>query len=102
MSYARKGLDGSDVYVYPTDDCIVCHECPLTGDNHDEQSPAGMLCHMQEHLDAGHSIPQYVIDRLQREMRSMYEDDSEDERLADYERDRDVDDDLTSTARKDD
>lgn len=69
MSYARKGLDGSDVYVYPTGGPIVCHECPFSGDNHEELSPAGMLDHMRRHREAGHTVPQAAIDRLTREAR---------------------------------
>ncbi len=81
MSYARFGWDGSDVYVFGTRDgpegkrYIECCGCLLHPDREDEQVPwgaanlfdtrEGALAHMQEHMDAGHFVPEYCIDRLQ-------------------------------------
>lgn len=84
MSYARNGLDGSDVYVYaavsgegvdiylpgdapPKPDVWVCHECTLRGGKpliHLEPSPAAMLAHLRAHRAAGHTVPEAALARL--------------------------------------
>jgi hypothetical protein len=81
MSYARKGLDGSEVYVYaswrgrqtPAPDVWICHDCALAGaipagEAHLYCStPHAMLTHLMRHRDAGHTVPDAAIERLRRE-----------------------------------
>lgn len=77
MSYARMGADGSDVYVYVSqisngDPVWVCCFCRLMlADNGFDRewfpSEDKMVAHLLEHRAAGHTVPQYAIDRLQRE-----------------------------------
>jgi hypothetical protein len=72
MSYARKGLDGSEVYVYSTAlpgeagaRELVCADCSLLNvSHHHEDSAAGMVAHLLAHRDEGHNVPQSAIDRL--------------------------------------
>lgn len=74
MSYARKGLDGSDVYVWtdgrhPGEGQIHCQDCPLLGGPVDvvTSSQARMLVHLEQHLAAGHRVPETALARLRRE-----------------------------------
>jgi hypothetical protein len=77
MSYARKGHDGSDVYMYRTTSLdeepspngpIVCSECALqpSGD-YLAYSHRAALEHLLDHSNAGHSVPEAAITRLKRE-----------------------------------
>lgn len=72
MSYARKGLDASDVYVYATGDDWVCHGCTLAvaGNVHCD-SPGAMVTHLEAHTAAGHTVPASALDRLERERDSI-------------------------------
>lgn len=76
MSYCRRGLDGSDVYLYPSGigevspDCpIVCQECKLqpSGD-YLAHSRMAAFDHLGEHQHAGHSVPEAALQRLEREI----------------------------------
>ena len=66
MSLVRWGTDGSDVYVYES--CyggLECCACPLTGDSiNTGDDPEKMALHLEEHREAGHTVPQWVIDGL--------------------------------------
>lgn len=75
MSYARKGLDGSDVYVYSDGEIYICHECLLlpatslveTGFERQhsfEPYPGDMIVHLEKHRAAGHTVPESAIERL--------------------------------------
>ncbi len=65
MSYARKGLDGSSVYVYATGNDWRCHGCALAGAGHVVcESPADMVAHLERHRAAGHAVPAAAIERL--------------------------------------
>lgn len=68
MSYARKGLDGSDVYVYATPNGWVCHGCRLAvaGAVHCTDRTE-MIDHLRAHETAGHAVPAAAVDRLARE-----------------------------------
>lgn len=93
MSYARKGLNGSDVYVYrtglPSSPCeLVCADCALlTVSHHIEESETGMLAHLARHTAAGHRVPVAAIDRLTRESGEVHDLDSPDEMRGDAMRD---------------
>jgi hypothetical protein len=76
MSYCKRGLDGSDVYLYPTgvgevspEAPIVCQCCDLqpSGD-YLAYSRSSALEHLAEHQHAGHSVPAAAVDRLEREL----------------------------------
>lgn len=69
MSYARKGLDGSHVYVFPTGRSIICHECSLEPDaaSVECRTPDEMLGHLAHHLAIGETVPRAAIERLVRE-----------------------------------
>ena len=86
MSYARFGSDGSDVYVFVSNIGIECCGCSLIPrhwvevperaifggyleqDNPDDTeiyaSNEAMVAHMERHRAAGHTVPEYVFDRL--------------------------------------
>lgn len=65
MSYAKKGLDGSDVYVYATGYDWICQECPLVGaGNVHCDSPSDMLRHLAAHQARGHHVPRAAFARL--------------------------------------
>lgn len=82
MSYAKWGQENSDVYLFggvahpPPDDVhvIVCCGCLLAREDPDDwlMSPSldfgtkeAVLAHLQEHLDAGHTVPGSAIERIQ-------------------------------------
>lgn len=76
MSYARRGLDGSEVYLYPSgvgevgpDAPIVCQYCKLqpSGD-YLAFSRMSALDHLHEHRAAGHSVPDAATARLEAEL----------------------------------
>lgn len=78
MSYARKGLDGSQIYLYATGDLnqepgkeapLVCQHCLLqpSGDSL-AFSRSSALAHLQEHRAAGHVVPEAALARLEREI----------------------------------
>ena len=73
MSYAR--WSEGDVYVFGNvKGGITCMQCKLmpgeeegwTGD-FSCSFPEGMLLHLQEHKDAGHSVPDRAMERLEKE-----------------------------------
>lgn len=61
MSYARFG-DHSDVYVYAdVYGYVACCGCRL-GDKWDFHSPAEIVQHLQEHVNAGHLVHPDLLD----------------------------------------
>jgi hypothetical protein len=64
MSFARFGPE-SDVYVYAhVGGFVQCCGCLLgdfLGDDWDYHSAADVVAHMQEHVDAGHRVPQHLL-----------------------------------------
>lgn len=61
MSYARFG-EGSDVYVYPdTGGYVACCGCSI-GDKWDFHSAPEVVAHMREHVLAGNTVPDYLLD----------------------------------------
>jgi len=75
MSYCRFAWDGSDVYVFPTnngqEDVIECCGCKLVGHewgHFDCKTPEEMIAHLAEHRKAGHFVPFYAIERLWEEI----------------------------------
>lgn len=78
MSYCRRGLDGSDVYLYPSGigdvgpkAPIVCQYCKLqpSGD-YLAHSRMSALDHLLDHRAAGHAVPITAIARLEAEIRT--------------------------------
>lgn len=79
MSYARMGVDGSDVYVYLYASlaengyvAIECASCGTTprGESHPEYSYAGMIAHLRQHQAVGHCVPEYAFIELTADMAS--------------------------------
>lgn len=71
MSYCRfawRCEDGrpSDVYVYGSEDGLVCCGCRLD-DRWEHDDNAGMVAHLLEHRRAGHAVPQHALDELREE-----------------------------------
>jgi len=71
MSYARFGPN-SDVYVYASgDNVFTCCGCKLvapdTGQTWEHGGKA-ILSHLQEHIAAGHKVPEYCIKALKLEL----------------------------------
>ncbi|MEV0274289.1 hypothetical protein AB0H43_36425 [Hamadaea sp. NPDC050747] len=77
MSYVRWSSPGrpheydSAVYIYDTDDGVVCCSCLLypadgLGDlpSHLEATPGRMIEHVRAHIAAGHAVPDFVIPGL--------------------------------------
>jgi hypothetical protein len=75
MSYCR--FSDGDVYMYPTNKGIECCACKLTRRNanyglyenklFDTEEEA--LAHLKEHIKAGHRVPEYAIEMLEKEMK---------------------------------
>ena len=63
----------SDLYIYGDGTHIVCCACRITPDGDDwwadvkANTASEMLDHIKEHGRAGHKVPWYTIDRLQKE-----------------------------------
>jgi len=69
VSYARFSED-SDVYVYRDFGGLYrCAWCAL-GDDWSHKNTDATLAHLQEHIAAGHDVPDYCIERLAAEARS--------------------------------
>ncbi len=69
MSYARFGENDSDVYVYSNGSSFVCCGCLLADESQYLRSRAAVVEHLNEHVIAGHVVPQRAFDRLQSEMK---------------------------------
>lgn len=69
MSYAKKGLDGSAVYVFTDGVDLACHGCTLDphGDTWLTTSRDVMIDHLLRHRARGEHVPQGAIDRLRAE-----------------------------------
>ena len=69
MSYAR--FSEGDVYVYDSGKTITCSACRLIGDGFSFDmicdTPAQMLAHPEQHIAAGHHVPERAIERLKEE-----------------------------------
>lgn len=78
MSYVRWSSPGkphdydSAVYIYDTDDGVVCCSCLLgTADDygdyasHIAATPGQMADHVREHIAAGDAVPDFVIPALE-------------------------------------
>lgn len=73
MSYCKKDLDNSDIYVIATGDDYRCIGCPLVYPGFGTVevvriSNKEMLKHLYHHRNYGHIVPQYAIDRLNEEI----------------------------------
>lgn len=72
MSYVRFGEGGSDVYVYPSSSGIECCGCRFPADRDPTfTSRQKAIDHLVAHQEAGHTVPDYVIERLRQEIESM-------------------------------
>ncbi len=68
MSYVRKGLNGSDVYVWSDGICYVCQECDINGAmNYVAYTPSEMIEHLMEHRSNGYNVPDSAIEKLKNE-----------------------------------
>ena len=65
MSLARFDADGSDVYVFDdVEGGITCCACRLGRSHEYNSDEAGMIAHLLEHREAGHTVPESTLDRL--------------------------------------
>ena len=64
MSYCRFGWDGSNVYVFVSRRGIECCGCLLGQPDLVTRSANEMIEHLEAHRAAGHTVPQYAMDRL--------------------------------------
>lgn len=67
MSYSRFGCDGSDVYTFQSESGFECCGCILS-DNWSFKTRSDLLAHLQTHVEAGHTVPRYTIERLEEEL----------------------------------
>ena len=69
MSYCRKNMADSDVYVYRHETGITCNGCDLRGgyDIICVDTPGEMLDHLLDHTERGDMVPERATERLQRE-----------------------------------
>lgn len=77
MSYARKGLDGSDVYVYYNGNHYVCQDCSIWPRSSLRkrgieyiwtcETAAVMAKHLEAHRAAGECVPEHALERLRDE-----------------------------------
>jgi len=77
MSYARFGLDGSDVYIYANaNGGIDCCGCIL----HDQlelpnfRTFATISAHITEHIEAGHHVPDDVLPEILHDRKKLVRD----------------------------
>ena len=76
MSYCRFGKD-SDVYMYADSltgsiTCCACQLNPISDGlwfGSQTFDHIGALAHLQEHIEAGHLVPEYAIKRLKKEIK---------------------------------
>ena len=81
MSYARWGLEQSDVYVYPSGGGdIVCCGCTFEPEGENEvpgnftaRGPKEMLEHLLKHIERGDVVPESALERLRREIQELEE-----------------------------
>lgn len=64
MSFCRFGWDGSDVYVFQSDEGYECCGCRLVPGAVTVETPEEMIGHLAEHKRAGHFVPEYAITGL--------------------------------------
>jgi hypothetical protein len=70
MSYARWGLEGSEVYVYRNDaGQYVCCDCAREGESVWLETAAHMITHLEADRAAGYTVPEGALDRLRDEVR---------------------------------
>jgi len=63
-----KGGVFFDAEVPPCEACggAGCDDCAMYGEQ-SFQTPAEALAHLQEHRDAGHTVPEHAFERLRKE-----------------------------------
>lgn len=67
MSYCRFWWNDSDVYVFASVyGGIECCGCKLEGDL-TVNTPEEMIEHLMEHREAGHTVPEFALERLREE-----------------------------------
>lgn len=66
MSYARFGIDGSDVYILGEIGGGI--RCVCGDRSFIAMSPGEMLVHVADHRSRGDSVPRYVDERLTSEV----------------------------------
>ena len=68
MSYCRFAWNGSDVYVYDSDDGIICCACAINKAGFSCELPEDMISHLAEHRRRGSYVPPYAIEALWQEI----------------------------------
>lgn len=61
MSYCRFAWGGSEVYVYESDNGLVCCGCRLAEPWFVTDEPEEMIAHLAEHRRAGQFVPEKAI-----------------------------------------
>jgi hypothetical protein len=64
VSYARFGVEGSDVYVYLGSSGLECCACALSPRSQTFKTTEAMIEHLREHVKAGHVVPADTITEL--------------------------------------
>lgn len=66
MSYARFGVDGSDVYIFLHEKGFECSMCIFnaTPDSRIYKKTFDLLRHLEEHQRRGHIVPERTFERL--------------------------------------
>ena len=76
MSYCR--FNDGDVYVYESVlGSFVCDLCRLQekwGVSFYSRTRSGMIAHLEEHIEAGHHVPECAIKRLREEIETEGDD----------------------------
>jgi len=68
MSYCRRSPD-SDVHMITVKTGIICHDCSMySGLDPHFNTQRGALEHLRKHIKCGYKVPQYVVNRLNREI----------------------------------
>ena len=69
MSYCRANGQTSDVYVIGTRSGLECCGCPLYQSGYRAKRYSQMLRHLAEHKRRLDKVPQYAIERLEKEQK---------------------------------
>lgn len=73
MSVCRFFWEGSDVYVfYHVDGYLTCCWCALSDEEYgdfrcDPYDDQAMVSHLQEHVEAGHTVPEHAFQHFNAE-----------------------------------
>jgi hypothetical protein len=67
MSYCR--FSEGNVHMYPSQEGMECNLCLLAPQWLILRAQRDALEHLLEHKEAGHTVPEHAVDRLEEELR---------------------------------